>query len=369
MELAKRVYELRESGIRKMFAIASQIKDPINLSIGQTHFPAPPQLRNALITAAEEGFNGYTQTMGIPTLIEKIKEHYYKKYNKSPEGLIITCGASGGLVLSLLALVDPTDDVIIFDPYFVMYYNLIKLVGGNPIPVSTYPDFTIKKELLENAITPKTKAIIVNSPNNPTGKILSAQEMQAIIDVAKKYNLWIISDEVYSSFDYDNTFISFFDKYDKLMLVDAFSKMYAVAGWRVGYLIGPPDVIDKISIIQQFTFVCAPSMAQKAIELVYPLSTQNFITAYKENRDLAYNILSKFLEVQKPGGSFYIFPKLPQNITGTNFAQEIIKEKVVVVPGGVFSQQDTHIRISFATDKNMLYKGLEIIEKTLSNYN
>ncbi len=368
-ELAKRVYELKESGIRKMFAIASQIKDPIDLSIGQTHFPTPIELQNALTKATEQGFNKYTQTVGIPSLIEKIKEQYIKNYNKSPDGLIITSGASGGLVLSLLALTDPEDDVIIFDPYFVLYFNLIKLLGGNPIPVSTYPDFTIKKELLENAITPRTKLIIINSPNNPTGKIISATEMQIIVEVAKKYNLWIISDEVYRLFDYDNTFISFYNKYDKLLLVDAFSKTYAIAGWRLGYLIGPSDVIDKISIIQQFSFVCAPSIAQKAVEIVYPLSTENFVKTYKENRDIAYNILSKLLEVQKPAGSFYIFPKLPNNITGTNFANDVLKQKVVVVPGGAFSQQDTHIRISFATNKEILYKGLEIIERTLSRLN
>ncbi|MFN7181391.1 MAG: pyridoxal phosphate-dependent aminotransferase [Planctomycetota bacterium] len=365
MELAKRVFEIKESGIRKMFAIASQIKNPIDLSIGQTHFQTPKKLQNALSKATKQGFNRYTHTMGIPSLIEKIKNHYLKKYKKSPEGLIITSGASGGIVLSLLAIIDPGDDVIIFDPYFVLYFNLIKLLGGNPIPVSTYPDFTIKKELLEKAVTPKTKLIIVNSPNNPTGKIISPAEMQIIIEVAKKCNLWILSDEVYSLFDYDNTFTSFYDKYEKLLIVNAFSKTYAIAGWRLGYLIGPKEVIDKISIIQQFSFVCAPSIAQKAVELVYPLSTKNFVRIYKKNRDIVYSVLSKFLEVQKPEGSFYIFPKLPDNITGTDFAHQLLKEKVVVVPGHAFSQQDTHIRISFATDTKILKKGLEIIARLL----
>lgn len=366
MELAERVFRLKESGIRKMFAIASQIKNPIDLSIGQTHFDTPKKLQNALVRATKAGFNKYTHTVGIPSLIEKIKKNYTEKYGKTPEGVIITCGASGGLVLSLLGLVNEGDDVILFDPYFVMYYNLVKLIGANPVTVSTYPDFSIKKEALENAITPKTKLIIVNSPNNPTGKILTQDQINIIIEVAKKHNLWIISDEVYSLFDYDNKFISFYNRYEKLMLVDAFSKTYAITGWRVGYLIGPKEVIDKISIIQQFSFVCAPSMAQKAIELIYPMSTKQFVKAYKKNRDIAYEWLSKFLKVQKSDGAFYIFPQLPDGISGQEFATKALEQKVVVVPGGAFSQQDTHIRISFATDTNTLKKGLSIIEKLVT---
>lgn len=367
MDLAERVYQLKESGIRKMFAIASQIKNPIDLSIGQTHFSTPKKLQSALAKATKAGFNKYTPTIGIHELIEKIIEDYTKKYIKAPEGIIITCGASGGLVLSLLALVNPGEDVIIFDPYFVMYYNLIKLIGANPVTVSTYPDFFINRSSLENAITSKTKLIIVNSPNNPTGRIVSQEEMNIVIEVAKKHNLWLIADEVYSLFDYDKKFTSFYNKYEKLMLVNAFSKTYAITGWRVGYLIGPKEVIDRISIIQQFSFVCAPSMAQKAIELVFPMSTNQFVKKYKRNRDLAYNHLSKFLKTQKPDGSFYIFPQLPPGYTGEEFSRKALEKKVVVVPGGAFSQYDTNIRISFATDTNTLKKGLLIIEKLIKS--
>lgn len=367
MELAERIYQLKESGIRKMFAIASQIKNPIDLSIGQTHFDTPKKLQNALVKATKTGFNKYTPTVGIPTLLEKIKQHYTEKYKKAPEGIIITCGASGGLVLSLLALVNDGDDVIIFDPYFVMYYNLIKLFGANPITVSTYPDFSISRKLLENALTSKTKLIIINSPNNPTGKIVSEEEMNVIIDVAKQHKLWLVSDEVYSMFDYDKKFRSFYNRYEKLMLVNAFSKTYAITGWRVGYLLGPKEIIDKVSIVQQFSFVCAPSIAQKAIELVYPMSTKQFVKAYKKNRDIAYQHLSKFLRVQKPDGSFYIFPQLPDGQTGQDFATKALEQKLVVVPGVAFSQQDTHIRISFATDTLTLKKGLSIIEKLIIN--
>lgn len=364
---------LDSSGIRKVFDLASTIENPINLSIGQPDFDVPEEIKEEAIKWIKKGFNRYTQTQGIKELREKVIQYIKKTrgLDYSLDNVIITSGTSGGIVLALLSLLEPGDEVIVFDPYFVMYKHLTRLFGGKPVIVDTYPNFRIydKKEKIEKAITSKTKAIFVNSPNNPTGVVWSEEDIKVIVEIARKYNLIVISDEIYEDFDYDGEFRSVAVYYPEgTLLLGGFSKSFGMTGWRLGFAIGPKEIISEMIKLQQYTFVCAPSFAQKAgivaLEMGMP---KKFLEEYKKRRDIVYEGLKDNFEVVKPGGAFYIFPKLKKG-NATEFTQLAIKNKVLVIPGNVFSERDTNFRISFSADIDTLKKGVEILNQIAEKY-
>ncbi|MFH1998689.1 MAG: pyridoxal phosphate-dependent aminotransferase, partial [Planctomycetota bacterium] len=353
---------IQASGIRKIFELVASMPDPINLSIGQADFDVPQPVKEAAIKAIEEGFNRYTVTQGIPELNERIKAFLKDRYAYTPDESLVTCGVSGGLVLALLSLVNPGDEVLLPDPYFVMYKVLVDLCQGVPKYYSLYPDFRLRKEELEQQVTTKTKLILLNSPSNPTGSVLSPAELNCVAEVAKKHDLFVICDEIYDQFVYLDRFHSLAEYYqDKLILLGGFSKTYGMPGWRMGYATGPREVLDKMMVLQQFTFVCAPSFAQKAVLHALDLDMSEYIEKYRNKRDLVYNGLKDYFDVTRPDGSFYIFPKLPAGYNGQDFVKKAVAHNVLVVPGSAFSRQDTHFRISFAAPDDQLKKGMEIL--------
>src|SRR5438105_4860421 len=206
--IADRMHRIESSGIRKVFELARSLKDPVNLSIGQPHFDVPEPIKAAAHAAIDQGYNGYTVTQGIPELRAKILADVRKTYDHPDREVIITSGTSGGLALALLCTINPGDEVILFDPYFVMYPNFIRLAGGKPVCLDTYPDFRIDVGKVEAALTPRTKAIIVNSPANPTGAVLPRQILRELALLAKERGVLLISDEVYRVFCYDEPFVS-----------------------------------------------------------------------------------------------------------------------------------------------------------------
>ena len=360
--IAERMSKIDASGIRKIFALAAHMKNPINLSIGQPDYDVDQLCKEEAIHQIQAGFNSYTQTWGIEELREAVAEYYDQKFGVSLKNVMITSGVSGGLFLALMATVNPGDEVLCADPYFVMYKHLVNLLGGVSVAVDCYPDFKLTADRLEKAITPRTKLLLLNSPANPTGVCMNKEELQAIAAVAAKHNLLVISDEIYESLRYDDAPATIVGMYDKVVCLNGFSKNAAMTGWRVGYAAGPDDIIQAMNTLQQYTFVCAPSFAQKAAVIALKADMTEKLVAYRKKRDIVYEGLKSFCKVSKPGGAFYIFPEAPGG-DGDLFVKKAIENNVLIIPGSVFSDKNTNFRISFAAPDDTIQRGVEVLAK------
>jgi len=358
--IAKRMSKIDASGIRKVFDLAAKLKDPANLSIGQPDFDVPDPIKEAAIAAIRQGKNKYTVTQGIPELISKVRDVELARRNFDAEDVIITSGTSGGLFLAILALVDPGDEVIIPDPYFVMYKHLVNLVGGVPVFVDTYPDFELTGDKVRAAVTDKTKLVLLNSPGNPTGAVNRREDLAEIATLAKERGLVVLSDEIYDRFAYDGPVPSITEFLSETLLMGGFSKTYAMTGWRLGYAAGPKEILSQMKMLQQYTFVCAPSMAQSAGLVALDVDVSEYVDQYRRKRDTVYEGLVGHFDVRKPQGAFYFFPKAPWG-TGTDFVSAVIESNCLVIPGNVFSEKDTHFRISYATSEDNIKRGVEIL--------
>ncbi|MBI4978881.1 MAG: aminotransferase class I/II-fold pyridoxal phosphate-dependent enzyme [Spirochaetes bacterium] len=354
------------SGIRKVFNLAAQIKDPINLSIGQPDFDVPETVKKDMIAAINAGDNRYTLTQGTAALRNAIVKlpRYQRSSNTASyndDNIIITSGVSGGIMLALAVLVNPGDAVMMADPYFVMYPHLTRFFGAAPAFIDTYPDFTITEEKLKAAYVPNAKVIIVNSPSNPTGVTLSEAEIKTIAAFAKKHNLIVLSDEIYDAFSYDGALASIADHYPDTIILNGYSKNLAMTGLRVGYAMGPKDIIAEMIKLQQYTFVCAPSIAQKGIErhVAYDFSAN--CDAYRKKRDIIYDGLKDAFHLVKPTGAFYAFPQFKHKESGDEFVKRAIEKKVLVIPANVFSQRNNGFRLSFAAENATLEKGIAVL--------
>jgi aspartate/methionine/tyrosine aminotransferase len=362
--LASRATAFDSSGIRKVFDLAAKMKDPINLSIGQPDFDVPEAARQAMIEAVASGKNGYAQTQGITPLLEKLQVQVQAEFGHADRKAFVTSGTSGGLLLSMMALVNPGDEVILFDPYFITYEPLVKLMGGRAVLVDTYPNFAIDLDRVRAAITSKTKAILFDSPANPTGIVVTKEEVQGLAELAAKHDIALISDEIYSRFCYDGSFISPAKFNPRIIVVEGFSKSYAMTGWRVGFAHGPADVVEAMLKLQQYTFVCAPQPAQWACVTALGLDIQTHIDAYRYKRDLLVDGLKDLYDVARPQGAFYVFPKVPEGLgTATQFVERAIENQLLVIPGKIFSQRDTHFRISYAAENRTIERGIEVLRK------
>src|SRR5438094_303495 len=299
--IAERTRGIEVSGIRKVFDLARSLKDPVNLSIGQPDFDVPAPIKAAARDAIDKGHNGYTVTQGIPELRAKIAADLRGRYNHAERELFIRSGTSGGLALALLCTINPGDEVIVFDPYFVMYPHFVSLAGGKSVVVDTYPDFRIDVNKVREALTPRTKAILVNSPANPTGVVYSRQALRELALLAQERGILLISDEVYRAFCYDDPFVSPAEFNEDMLVVDGFSKAYGMTGWRLGFCHGPRRLIDEMIKLQQFTYVCAPSMVQHAGVAAWDYDVSGFVADYKRKRDRLMDGLRDHFELVKPG--------------------------------------------------------------------
>lgn len=361
--IADRLKQVEVSGIRKVFELAAHLKDPVNLSIGQPHFPVPASVKAAAKAAIDADKSGYTVTQGVPELRVKIAADVRMRCpTKSDRELLVTSGTSGGLVLALTCILNPGDEVIIFDPYFVMYPHFITTAGGKSVVIDTYPDFCIDVAKVKAAITPRTKAIIVNSPANPSGVVHARDALRDLALLARERNILLMSDEVYRVFCYDEPFASPLEFNDDTLVLDGFSKAYGMTGWRLGYAHGPRRLVEEMIKLQQFTFVCAPSMVQYAGVAACDFDVTSIVTDYKHKRDRLVNALKGQYEIATPGGAFYLFPKTPWG-TGSEFVAEAIRNNLLIIPGGAFSARDTHFRISYAVDDKTLDRGIEILRR------
>lgn len=364
--ISERMGRFDASGIRKVFDLGRSMTDPINFSIGQPDFDVPENVKEAGIAAIRAGKNGYTPTQGIQELHDALRADLKKSYNYAPEATLVTCGVSGALNLFFAATLEPGDEVIFGDPFFVMYKHLVNIFDGKPVIVDTAPDLRLTADKIRPHITDKTKIILVNSPSNPTGVVLTKKELQEIADLAEEKDLFVVADEIYSKFSYDMPFPSMSEVInpERLILMDGLSKSMAMTGWRVGFAAGPKILIENMAKYQQFSFVCAPNFAQHAAIAALSTDISELVAGFKTRRDMIHNgLLAAGYRVEKPGGAFYIFPKTPAGMTGTDFAVKCIENNVLLIPGNVFSLKDDRFRISYAAPIPKIKAGIEVLKK------
>ena len=366
--LADRTAQFDSSGIRKVFDLAAKMANPINLSIGQPDFAVPEAIKRAAAAAIDADRNGYSQTQGIPELRERLQAGIDAEYGHDDRRVLVTSGTSGALVLAMLALVDPGDEVIMFDPYFVMYPALVAMVGGKAVYIDTYPDFRIDVDKVAAAITPRTKLILLNSPANPTGGVADEEAVRALAELAAKHNIALLSDEIYRLFCYDAPLPSPAAWNPDTLVVDGFSKTYGVTGWRLGWVHGPAAIIDKLAMLQQYTFVCAPHPLQWAAIAAFEVDMSQQVAEYSRRRDLVVaGLRDAGYDVASTGGAFYVFPKVPDGRgTGQEFVARAIQNELLVIPGGIFSRRDTHFRISYAASEETLERALQVFRRLMT---
>jgi len=362
MLISERLGNIKPSGVRRIFDLARKMKNPINLSIGEPDFDIPEPLKEEGIQWIKKGFNKYTPTQGIPELREKIASHLKKKGIQFEE-VMVTAGVTGGLLLASLALINPGDEVIIPDPFFVMYEYQVLLMGGVPVFVDTYPDFRLREEEVLKKISKKTKLIIINSPNNPTGAIYPIEDLRMVAGIARERDLLILSDDIYDNFIFDAPSCPCIGQlYEKTLTFGGFSKGWAMTGWRLGYAAGPREILQQMITLQQYTFSSVNSFAQKAAIKALDFNVEDYIQGYRRKRDLIYEGLKEKFRVRKPQGAFYIFPEVPGG-DGEAFVERAIQKNLFIVPGTVFSKRNTHVRISFAASDETLLRGIDVLNR------
>lgn len=359
--LAQRTQRIDASGIRRVFDLARSLKNPINLSIGQPDFDVPEAVKAAAIQAIERGDNKYTPTQGIAELRQQLRqgEHARSGREWQDDELIITSGVSGGLFLALLALINEGDEVIIPDPYFVMYKHLVAMFGGVPVYLDTYDsDFGIDPQRLESLLTSRTKLLLLNSPANPTGRVLSSEELQAIAAVCARHQLPVLSDEIYSAFAYVPA-PSMSAYYPHTLVLGGYSKSHGMTGWRLGWAAGPSHLIQAMAKVQQYSFVCAPSLTQYASLACPDVNIAPAIATYQAKRDLMVEALGDTFRLAPPQGAFYMWAQPPEPWTGESFAEAAIADGVLIIPGSVFSERKSHFRMCYTVPDDQLRAGCE----------
>ncbi len=371
-----RVKAVDASGIRRAFELGASIKDPINLSIGQPDFPVDSRIKLAAIKAIEADHNGYSLTQGLPQLRAAIWSHLEKDVGWSPNpatDLIVTVGTTGALVLAVMALIEAGDEVILPDPYFVAYPQFVKIAGGTSVLCDTYPDFRMTAARIAPLITERTKMVIIDSPSNPCGVVLSAAELSDIVDLCHSRGVLLVSDEIYDAFTFpealENGRCPSAARFaQSLLLVRGFGKSYGCTGWRLGYAAGPKALIQQMAKLQQYLFVCAPTPLQAAASECFEVDLSPIIARYVKRRNMVLDALADVTQVTSSQGAFYAFIEIPKHLgmTGTQFAQRAVAERLIVVPGGVFSSRDSHIRISFAVPEQKLAEGLAVLRRMMS---
>jgi len=375
--VSKRARSIDVSGIRRVFELGAKLRDPINLSIGQPDFAVPDALKEAAIEAIRADRNGYTLTQGLPELREAIARHLAGDVGwtvpSEDLGLLVTSGTSGALLAAFLAILDPGDEVVIPDPYFVVYPALAEMAGGRAVRCDTYPDFRMTAERIEPLLTDRTRIVLLNSPSNPCGVVLTGDELRDLVELCVSRGVLLVSDEIYDEFTYDDAreagrCPSPARYTDRMLLVRGFGKTYGCTGWRLGYAAGPLPILQQMAKLQQYTFVCAPSMAQAGVVGAYDLDMTPYVEAYRRRRDMVVDALGSITAVGRPGGAFYAFVEVTPQAGGQAgpFVERAIARNVLVIPGSVFSARDTHFRLSYAVPDETLARGLDVLGALLS---
>ncbi|MBP5342948.1 aminotransferase class I/II-fold pyridoxal phosphate-dependent enzyme [bacterium] len=379
--ISDKLKTIKPSGIRKFFDIARSIPDCISLGVGEPDFDTPWHIAEEGIYAIESGKTFYSSNQGLLELREEISKWNKRKYNLSysKDEIVVTTGASEAIDIALRALINPNDEVIILEPAYVSYAPLVSLAGGIPVIISLKQEneFKLTKEELESHITKNTKIVLMNYPNNPTGAIMTKEDLISISKVIIDHDLLVISDEIYSELTYDipHTSIgSLPHMKDRTITINGFSKAYSMTGWRLGYLMGPQPLIEEIKKIHQFSIMCASTISQHAGIEALKNGDNDIIhmkEEYSQRRNYLLSELSRLgISSFTPRGAFYIFPNISKyNKSSEDFATSLLNEEhLVVVPGTAFGDSgEGFIRISYAYSLSELKEAIVRLEHYLKN--
>lgn len=382
-KLSQKVLNLKSSGIRAFFDMANEIPDVISLGVGEPDFDTPWHIREAGIQALQSGKTFYTSNAGLQELRAAISSYTKRKtgltYNPENQ-IIVTVGGSEAIDLALRALLNAGDEVIYLEPGFVSYYPCIKLADGVPVPIRLTEEnrFRLKPEQLEAAVTPKSKVLILSYPNNPTGAVMEKEDLEALLPVIQKHDLIVISDEIYGELTYGVKHCSIAGlpgMEQRTIIINGFSKSFAMTGWRPGYALGNHEIIEQMVKIHQFAVMCAPTISQyAAIEAMEQGDgdIEAMRESYDQRRKFLYHELQRLgLPCFEPQGAFYMFPNIREfGLSSGEFALKLLKEeKVAVVPGDSFGEcGEGFVRISYAASLQNLKEAVNRIFRFLSRY-
>ncbi|MDD3407647.1 MAG: aminotransferase class I/II-fold pyridoxal phosphate-dependent enzyme [Methanomicrobium sp.] len=378
---SERVCKIPPSGIRRFFDIAQEMDDVISLGVGEPDYDTPWNVREAAIRSIEQGQTAYTSNSGLIELRQEIKKYLFDTYGVSydPKNeIIVTTGASEALDIAIRAVVDPGDEVLVADPSYIAYCSNVMLSCGTPVRVPCHEkdEFRLTPESLMESITPKSKVLLCNFPNNPSGGVMSKEDYKAISDIIVDHDLLLISDEIYSELTYEGekaSAASVDDLYERTITINGFSKAYSMTGWRVGYLCAPKEICSAVLKIHQYVMLSAPTTAQyAAVEALRngADACQEMVREYKIRRNLFVKGLNRAgLTTHMPNGAFYAFPNITEyGLSDEEFAEKLLKEHhVAVVPGSVFGPAgEGHLRCSYAVSREDLMTAVGRIEEFVS---
>jgi len=376
--LAQRIHDVPPSGIRRFFDIAAQMHDVVSLGIGEPDFVTPDHIRQAAIDSIVAGKTAYTSNSGLIELRRAVADHLSAKYGVQydpEEEILITVGVSEALQQAMLSLINPGDEVIVPEPCFVAYTACVIFAGGIPVtvPTNVTDEFMVEPQAIEAAITPRTKAILIGYPNNPTGAVIDRARMQAIVDIARAHNLVLLSDEIYDRLVYgvEHVCAAACDgARDLTVLMGGFSKAYAMTGWRLGWLAAPADICGAVRKVHQYGIMSAPTAAQYAglAALLHgEPDVQHMVNEYDQRRQVLVAGLRRIgLPTFEPRGAFYVFPDIRSTgLSSAEFCERLLTEEhVAVIPGDVFGPSGAgFVRLCYASSMHNIETALERIER------
>lgn len=381
--ISKKVTDIPPSGIRKFFDIANEMEDAISLGVGEPDFDTPWHIREEGIYALEQGRTVYTSNAGMMELREEICDYFQRRYSLrySPKTqTLVTVGASEGIDLALRTVIEPGDEVLICEPSYVSYKPCTVLAGGVPVVISTKEEnnFKLTAKELEESITSKTKVLIISYPNNPTGAIMDKEDLEEIASVLKDKDILVISDEIYSELTYNQNHVSIANidgMYEKTIILNGFSKAYAMTGWRLGYALGPASIIGIMTKIHQYAIMCAPTISQHAGIVAIRDGDEDveiMKNAYDQRRRVMVDRFRNMgMQCFEPLGAFYVFPSIKiTGLTSEEFCEKLLyDQKVAVVPGTAFGESgEGYIRCSYAYSVDEIKLALGRIEKFIKKH-
>ncbi len=373
------ITEIKPSGIRKFFDIVAEMPDAISLGVGEPDFDTPWKVRDEAIYSLERGRTFYTSNQGLKELRQEVaaylERHYDLHYDPIKE-MVMTVGGSEAIDIAMRAMLDPGDEVLIPQPSYVSYEPCTILAGGVPVPIALQEknDFRLKPEELEAAITDRTKILIMPFPNNPTGAIMEREDLEPIVELVKKYDLFVLTDEIYSELNYNGkphvSIASFEGMKERTVFINGFSKSHAMTGWRLGYACAPEVIIKQMLKIHQFAIMCAPTASQYAAVIAIRDCDEDVEHMREEYNDRRRYLLNRFksmgIKCFEPFGAFYIFPSIAEfDMTADEFCTRLLMEKkVAVVPGTAFGDSgEGNVRISYAYSLENLKRAMDKIEE------
>ena len=380
-ELNCKIVQMKPSGIREFFNYASERPEIVSLGVGEPDFVTPSLVIESAKKSLDEGKTFYTSNQGLPLLRQKISDYLLNRFNVKyqPDEMILTAGSSQGILASLMALLNPGDEVIVTEPTYICYTPDVEMCGGKSvtIPLSANNNFKLTPELLKKYITPKTKVLFLSFPNNPTGAIMTKEDLEKLIPIIVENDLYVISDEIYAELTYGSkhcSIASFQNMKERTILISGFSKAFAMTGWRLGYVCAEKSVLDQVLKIQQYIMLSAPTTAQyasiTALEKCIP-NMEDMVAEYDSRRRFLLESFNKLgIDCFEARGAFYLFPSIKKfNLSSRDICLKLLKEyNVLVVPGTAFGDSgEGYIRISYAASMKKLQSFIDALAKLIED--